>query len=1076
MFFLVFLISFIFPHIIDSIQVELIQPDGTIIDCYVRGDQYYRTVHDQDGYSIIQNKRDGYYYYANNNNGDIVPSEHKVGEVNPSEFSISKNITISKEEYLNKRDLYWQNINRRDAPSIGTINNINVFIRFQNESEFPNSRNFYDLPFNKEDGPSMGHYFNEVSYDLLTVNTFHYPITNDLSVNVSYQDQYTRDYYKPYNEVTNPIGYQNDNQSRSREHILLKNAINFIQNQVSEDLDVDSNNDGYVDNVTFLVRGSPGAWSDLLWPHRWVLYSEDAYINGARVYDYNLNMEQGGYFTVGTLCHEFFHSLGAPDLYHYWDDTAPVAVGGWDVMDQSSETPQSMTAYMKYRYTDWINELPILNSGGTYELSPLSNPDNNILRINSPSSSNEYFVVEYRKREGIYDVNTPSGEDGMIIYRVNSQYSGNANGPPDELYVYRTGGTLTANGTFSGAVFNAESGRDKFNDNTNPSCFLSDNSAGGINISNISEAGNVIRFDLVNMILLPLLGDISYDSDNDGIVNPGEEVLINLSVSNLTNIDAENVILTVSTNNEGVNIDNNEIIFNNINANQSSESSIVLNIDQNTLGLIPFDVSIQSNYIENNQNLIYNDNFTFNLEVVMHQKGFPYNTTNEIHTSPIIGDLNSDGNNEIIFGDHFGEIRAIGQIGNEILLNIFPFITNDQIWGSPIIDDIDLDGNPDVIFVSKDGSVYVLDKFGLKWSYDTGSRLIGTPSLLNINDSIESEIVVAGYSSNQDNFYIFSSDGILIDQIEVLEKIKSGFAIADIDENGYDDIVFGTDDDNLYLINDGSQIATGFPFEGDDKFNCKPLIVKYPEELTANNYQIIASSKNIIYGLDKFGDINFQTEFNEDLSTSPSVLVSQSEVKIFLGSENGDIYWLDNNGESHFFKNINSEVIGEIVFSDLDNDLIPDLIAVNDLGEIHVLNINGEYYQNFPLDYNFPFSSAPLIYDLDNDGDLEIIAGTTNSIVAVDVKNLGTTDNYWSIFSNGFQRSSCFEYSSNCITGDVNQDYVINVLDVVSLVNIIFYNDSITSNVLCVSDINNDNFVNVQDIILLVDSIFSNVN
>ena len=433
MFFLVFLISFIFPHIIDSIQVELIQPDGTIIDCYVKGDQYYRTVHDQDGYSIIQNKRDGYYYYANNNNGDIVPSEHKVGEVNPSEFSISKNIIISKEEYLNKRDLYWQNINRRDAPSIGTINNINVFIRFQNESEFPNSRNFYDLPFNKEDGPSMGHYFNEVSYDLLTVNTFHYPITNDLSVNVSYQDQYSRDYYKPYNEVTNPIGYQNDNQSRSREHILLKNAINFIQDQVSEDLDVDSNNDGYVDNVTFLVRGSPGAWSDLLWPHRWVLYSQDAYINGARVYDYNLNMEQGGYFTVGTFCHEFFHSLGAPDLYHYWDDTAPVAVGGWDVMDQSSETPQSMTAYMKYRYTDWINELPILNSGGTYELSPLSSPDNNILRINSPSSNNEYFVVEYRKREGIYDVNTPSGEDGMIIYRVNSQYSGNANGPPDAV-------------------------------------------------------------------------------------------------------------------------------------------------------------------------------------------------------------------------------------------------------------------------------------------------------------------------------------------------------------------------------------------------------------------------------------------------------------------------------------------------------------------------------------------------------------------------------------------------------------------------------------------------------------------
>ena len=1074
MFFLVFLFSIIFAHKIDSIQLELIQPDGTILDCFVTGDQYYRNVHDQDGYSIIQNQRDGYYYYAIKENNDIIPSDYRVGEVNPSELGISKNIVISKQEYLNKRDFYWENIERRDAPSLGIINNINVFIRFENETEFPNSRNYYDLPFNKEDGPSMGHYFNEVSYDLLTVNTFHYPNTNDMSVSVSYQDQYPRNYYKPYNEVTNPIGYQNDNQSRSREHILLKNAINAIQSQVPQNLDVDSNNDGYVDNVTFLVRGMPGAWSDLLWPHRWVLYSESAYINGARVYDYNLNMEQGGYFTVGTLCHEFFHSLGAPDLYHYWDDTAPVAVGGWDVMDQSSDTPQSMTAYMKYRYTDWINELPILNNGGTYELSPLSEPDNNILRINSPSSSTEYFVVEYRKREGIYEVNTPSGEDGMVIYRVNSQYSGNANGPPDELYVYRTGGTLTSNGTFSGAVFNADSGRNKFNDNTNPSCFLSDNTAGGINIANISEAGDVIRFDLVNMILLPELIGVSYDSDNDGVINPGEEVLINLSITNLSDINAENVNLTISTDNEGVTINNNDIILNNIGANQSNEISIVLNIDQNTLGVIPFDVIVTSNYIENNQNLTYNDFFNFNIEVQMNQKGFPYDTTNEIHTSPVIGDLNSDGNNEIIFGDHFGEIRAIGTNGNDILLNVFPYLTNDQIWGSPILEDIDLDGNLDVVFVSKDGAIYALDKFGLKWSYQTESRLIGTPSLLNTNDSADYEIVVAGYSNNQDNFYIFSSDGVLIDQIEILDKIKSGFAIADLDENGYDDIVFGTDDDNLYLIQDGAQIAPGFPIELNDKVTFKPIVVNHSNE--ENSYQIIVPSKNIIYGLDRYGNIIFQTEFNDDISTSPSVLATQTNLKIFIGNENGDIYWLDSNGSSHFLKNINSEVVGEIVFSDLNADLSPEIIAVNDLGEIHSLNLDGEYFQNFPLEFNFPFSSPPLIYDIDSDEDLEIIAGSTNAIVVVDVKTQGSTTDYWSVFSNGFHRKSYFEFLLNCITGDINQDYEVNVLDVVSLVNIIFYNDLITDNILCVSDINNDSLVNVQDIILLVDSIFNGLD
>ena len=84
-----------------------------------------------------------------------------------------------------------------------------------------------------------------------------------------------------------------------------------------------------------------------------------------------MNLEQGGYFTVGTLCHEFFHSLCAPDLYHYWDDISPVAVGGWDAMDASSDIPQSMSAYMKYRYTEWITDLPIISIGGTYEINPL---------------------------------------------------------------------------------------------------------------------------------------------------------------------------------------------------------------------------------------------------------------------------------------------------------------------------------------------------------------------------------------------------------------------------------------------------------------------------------------------------------------------------------------------------------------------------------------------------------------------------------------------------------------------------------------------------------------------------------
>ena len=87
------------------------------------------------------------------------------------------------------------------------------------------------------------------------------------------------------------------------------------------------------------MYGNVDGWSELLWPHRWALYTQTVYINGSRVYDYSFELTESSYFTVGVLAHEFFHVLGAPDLYHYNSNGAPTAVGGWDVMESTANPP-----------------------------------------------------------------------------------------------------------------------------------------------------------------------------------------------------------------------------------------------------------------------------------------------------------------------------------------------------------------------------------------------------------------------------------------------------------------------------------------------------------------------------------------------------------------------------------------------------------------------------------------------------------------------------------------------------------------------------------------------------------------
>jgi hypothetical protein len=158
-----------------------------------------------------------------------------------------------------------------------------------------------------------------------------------------------------------------------------------------------------------------------------------------------------------------------------------------------------MGAYMKWKYVGWIPSIPTISTPGTYTLNPLTSPTGNCYRINSPNSSAEYFVVEFRKKTGTFENSLPAS--GMLIYRINTAAgNGNASGPPDEVYVYRPGGSSTENGSVSEAYFSDEAGRIMFNQYTNPWPYLQDGiTNGAINLMSIgSSAGTTMNFTLSN--------------------------------------------------------------------------------------------------------------------------------------------------------------------------------------------------------------------------------------------------------------------------------------------------------------------------------------------------------------------------------------------------------------------------------------------------------------------------------------------------------------------------------------------------------------------------------------------------
>ncbi|MBJ13600.1 MAG: hypothetical protein CMG62_11095 [Candidatus Marinimicrobia bacterium] len=547
--------SFLFGTWFNSIPRTIDLPDGTKLDCFITGDQYSRRLHDSNNYSIVMNPDDGYYYYAELVNGELLPTEHIAGETDPELVGLEKGLSVSEEVYENKKRFYnhynhdhdhdHQHSTSRDAPTSGIITQINVFIRFADDPDFPQPRSYYDEVFQtsiNSNQPSLKHYFHEVSYNTLFVSTNHYPGTFS-DYNTAYVDEYNRGYYEPYS-TANPEGYNSGNERTFREHNLLANALNSIAPSVPANANIDSDDNGYVDAVSFVIYGSPGDWADLLWPHRWALYSNDVEINGALVYDYLFMLSESWYFNVGVLCHEFFHVLGAPDLYHYDGGGAPSAVGGWDVMESNSNPPQYMGAFMKWKYGDWV-DMEEITAGGTYSLKPLQEQENVLYKIPSPNSDSEYFVVEYRKRDGIYEINLPGSRSGMLVYRINQEAGdGNASGPPDEIYLYRPNGTLTNNGSFSNAPYNLAYNHTEINDDTNPSSFLYNDGSGGeggLNIYNVTEAGEDIQFTVA-------LGSPVVEVTPIELIyalEPGEFQTQNL---NITNASVEDLSLAYSLN------------------------------------------------------------------------------------------------------------------------------------------------------------------------------------------------------------------------------------------------------------------------------------------------------------------------------------------------------------------------------------------------------------------------------------------------------------------------------------------------------------------------------------------------
>ncbi len=424
--------------------------------------------------------------------------------------------------------------------SVSTLANLVVFVNFADTTTHTHLNNPSNGIYCFMDDPKIAEYFTGEGDNAKALSSY--------IDNISYGQQQVENIIPQYNSDTNKVtpvtlSYGIDhygNDSTNGDSNMIQEVVRKLNESgiINSSTNLDRNGDGSIDNLMLVIASGTDEQNAKFNGHM-AYYSGSDAINEKQVSGYTVIPEYRSYQSItgqsGVIIHEYLHSLGYSDLYtsESGSYSSRYPVGQWDIMASASDYLQYPLAYYRSTVSKWFSIPTVTTDQKSYTIRAVSatdssNKDNQAVIIKTDYSTNEFFVVEYRKQaeKGTsgYDEIIPGS--GLVIYRINtSAQKGNMTAPPYGAYVFRQGDSLSdsielaSNDALTNtSFFSAESGRTSYG-NADKSKGISDNAItysdgtnSGIVISNIGSAsGDTISFDI----------DFAEVNDQSGSVDQG---------------------------------------------------------------------------------------------------------------------------------------------------------------------------------------------------------------------------------------------------------------------------------------------------------------------------------------------------------------------------------------------------------------------------------------------------------------------------------------------------------------------------------------------------------------------------
>ncbi|WP_077609196.1 M6 family metalloprotease domain-containing protein [Clostridium sp. Marseille-P2415] len=499
-------------------KYELVQPDGSKVQVDVTGDEYFQQIESLDGYTLCRDEN-GWICYAklNENQTDYVSTGQiyktnaalnnidSIDETDHVKNNLEKHLKIKNEAIKEKADTVRKRLHaldfkntpeakNRDSNGLldskikasGDVKGLTILIDFPDtkssisKSEIERFFNGTDYTGFNNNG-SIRDYYYDVSGGKVTY-------TNTLLG--FYTAKHPKSYYDDIYEETG---------SYAKADELTEEAVQWLKSTGFDLSTLTTDSNGYLKAVNILYAGTADAgWAKGLWPHQsWYPKSEN--INGAKIQKYEMS-DIGNNLSIYTICHESGHMIyGYPDLYDYDGDSQ--GTGAYSLMSTAAneKNPVPPDPYCRNIISGWNTPMSMNEYGAGTTFAAVADSNGNSYSYQwSGNKRNEYYLIENIQKNGRY-ADVPDA--GLAIWHVDENGDNSRNemtsGSHYLVSLEQADGKFdlekNRNGGDRGDLFRGGY-KDSFTDITTPNSKWWNNSASGLEISQISNLADEMTF------------------------------------------------------------------------------------------------------------------------------------------------------------------------------------------------------------------------------------------------------------------------------------------------------------------------------------------------------------------------------------------------------------------------------------------------------------------------------------------------------------------------------------------------------------------------------------------------------